>query len=552
MHTRTFWLLTLAVTSALSPDAGAAPFREATARWLPAPTAGWSNKVELCDIDGDNDLDVFVANGAAYNEADLPELPFFWRNEGDHFSDIGLVPTQGVPGDAFPTLEAGWWRVVKCGDVDGDGDLDVFFGGTFQSPSVLLVNNFNAGSSFAASTSLPQTPHSLGDAEFADVDGDGDGDLVVADWGDGDPFFVRGRPRLWMNDGLGNFTDETDERLPGARTGFSWDLEAVDVDDDLDLDIVVSCKVCADGGLLLQNDGSGHFLDQSAFLPGAGNNYEFEAFDFDADDDLDLFTINDGKNLGERVLRNEGGVFTADRDALADVDSEDDDNAALVFDFDSDGDGDVLIASLSGDDRVLVNDGGVFTESIVAVDGPATPGSLGIALGDLNGDGKLDLVMAQGESAFDDLVYEGEDVAVDDVAPAVGVARVDVAHSRVVVRVHDHLSPVRSGDVVVTAQFITSTVPRAATLTLAGEQQWQTPLQSGDRSVVVCAVDRRGNEACGRVVDVVSVDDDGDLVLAGGGCGGCHASGGTLAPGALALLSLLRLRRRTQRRIGAP
>ncbi len=517
--------LTLAIAGATQ----AAPFRDATADWLGAsPTAGWSNKVELCDLDGDGDLDALVANGAAYNVADLPERPYFWRNDGDHFEDKS----------AELPIEEGWWRVVKCADVDGDGDSDAFFGGTFQSQSVLIKND--GGGTLKRSDTLPEESRSLGDAEFADVDGDADLDLVVADWGFGDPFVVRGRPRLWMNDGNGAFVDDTDARLPGARTGFSWDLEAVDVDDDLDLDLVVSCKVCADGGLLLQNDGDGVFLDQSAFLPGAGNNYEFEAADFDGDGDLDLFTINDGVDLGERVLVNDGGVFVEGDAFASGVNSNDDDNAALVVDADGDGDEDVLIASLSGDDRVLINDGGGFVESIVATDSNDTPGSLGIALGDLDGDGKLDLVMVQGEQAFDEAVYLGDDISADDAAPFVGVPRVDVIHNRVVVRAHDHLSPVRAGDVVVSAA-VEGVALRRVPMTWVGEQQWQVPLRAGDRSVMVCAKDRSGHEACSDSV-VVAVDagvGSSDVTLSGGGCFGA-SSAASLVP----LLFVLRRRRR--------
>src|SRR5437660_1552831 len=84
--------------------------------------------------------------------------------------------------------------------------------------------------------------------------------VVVADWGDGDPFVVRGRPRVWINDGSGHFVDESDRRLPQTKTGMSWDLTLIDADDDLDLDVLVSCKACTDGGIYLENQGDGTFL----------------------------------------------------------------------------------------------------------------------------------------------------------------------------------------------------------------------------------------------------------------------------------------------------
>ncbi len=520
--------MSLLLTVLLASAAQSAPFSDATAAWLgPVATDGWSNKVELCDVDSDGDLDALVANGAAYDTADAPERAFLWRNEGDHFVDVPLPVSEG------------WWRVIKCGDVDGDGDSDLFFGGTFQSSSVLLVQGSEGLQD--ASSRLPADPRSLGDAEFADVDGDGALDLVLADWGEGDPFFVRGRPRLWMQGADGVFVDQSEQRLPGARTGFSWDLEAVDVDDDLDLDLLVSCKVCADGGLLLENDGNGVFLDQSAFLPGVGNNYEFEPLDVDDDGDLDLFTINDGPDLSERLLRNEGGIFVDDAAALAPgLRTPDDDNAALVLDVDGDGDPDVLVASLSGDDRIFVNDGGVFSQSVVATDGPFTPGSLGVALGDLDGDGRLDLVMGQGESAFDDAVYLGSDVAADAAPPFMGVPAFDAPHRRVVVRAHDHLTPVRDGDVGVEAVFSQGTTSRRAQLRHAGEEQWQTAVEPADTSVVVCARDRGGLQTCAQRLTFADDAVSDDLRLAGGGCAGTGTAPAALG---LALLVFLPSRR---------
>ncbi|MDP2341136.1 MAG: VCBS repeat-containing protein [Deltaproteobacteria bacterium] len=479
----------------------------------PVPTGGWSNRVELCDVDDDGDLDALVANGAAYSAADLPQRPFLWRNVGDHFVD-----------DELP-VAPGWWRVVKCADVDGDGDSDVFFGGTFQSPSVLLLQSRRE--LHDVSERLPAELSSCGDAEWADVDGDGDLDLAMADWGEGDPLVERGVPRLWMQGTGGVFVDESAERLPGVGAGFSWDLEAVDVDDDLDLDLLVSCKACVDGGLLLQNDGDGVFVDQSGSLPGVGNNYEFEPLDVDGDGDLDLFTVNDGPALGERLLVNEGGVFTEDANAFAPAAvSSDDDNAALVLDVDGDGDPDVLVVSISGDDRVLVNEGGVFVESIVATDGRLTPGSLGAALGDLDGDGKLDLVLGQGEAAFDDAVFLGDDITLDATRPFIGAVRFDVDHQRIVVRAHDHLTPVRDFDVEVTAHFAGAGGPlRSVPLRRAGEQQWQASVGGQDTVVVVCARDRSGIESCADPLGLPAVvHDDAGLVLGGGGCEGAAAS----------------------------
>ena len=93
-----------------------------------------------------------------------------------------------------------------------------------------------------------------------DVDQDDDLDLFVAEFG---PNVVQNR--LWINDGRGRFTDETAARLP-AIDDFTNDADAADIDGDGDLDIVVADGF-DDDSYLLENDGAGHFARRSDLLP---------------------------------------------------------------------------------------------------------------------------------------------------------------------------------------------------------------------------------------------------------------------------------------------
>jgi len=120
-----------------------------------------------------------------------------------------------------------------------------------------------------------------------------------------------------------------------------------------------------------------------------------------------------------------------------------------ILDADSDGDPDFIVAALGEDeDRLLVND---LAGSGTFVTGPATglldtPGTLGIALADLNGDRKLDVVQSQGELAEPEKVWVGDEIAADTAKPV--VLAVDPIGDgadgpRVRARVHDNKSPNR-------------------------------------------------------------------------------------------------------------
>jgi hypothetical protein len=235
---------------------------------------------------------------------------------------------------------------------------------------------------------------------------------------------------LWLNDGTGHFTDATQTRMPDALVRFSWDLELVDVDNDYDLDIVISCKRCG-GGYLFKNDGAGKFSDAGG-LPQYTNNYDFEAMDLDEDGFLDLVTINDGEILNEQSANRREHVFRNNQrgryvDATTlwwppDQNIGEDDNVAVFLDYDSDGHADFLIGSLSGPDRLMINDGkGHLRVARDVFDGAPTPGTLGMAVADLDGDGRLDVVQAQGEDpkALDERVFFGVGLKPDIAPPSI-------------------------------------------------------------------------------------------------------------------------------------
>jgi FG-GAP-like repeat len=451
-------------------------------------TGEWTNKLELADIDVDGDVDLLFANGGDSDSPGRRVLNYVFANDGNGvFEDVSIQ----VLGD-----RPGLTRVIKVHDLNGDGLPDIFLGGAFQTASRLFLGRGGLDFEEVTEAALPTDKLSVGDAEAGDVDGDGDLDLVLSDWGRTDSSENEGAvPRLWLNDGQGRFTDVTDTRIPPGPVGSSWELELVDVDNDFDLDLLVSCVACF-GSRLYHNNGAGRFTDVFWMLPQYPNNYDFEPIDLDRDGFLDLVTINDGAEEEEHVFLADGkGGFKNGtpifwpRSANLGID----DNMAVVLDSESDGDPDILIGSLNGPDRLLLNDGtGRLSLRTDVFQGAHTSGTLAIGVADLNGDRRLDVVQAQGDVNVPEKVYFGTGIPRDTAAPVIGP--VVAADGMVLARVHDNKSPTSPSDWE-SVQLIGPEGP--IPMQWYGEYLWRAPAgPAGEYRV--CATDRAGNQACSR------------------------------------------------------
>jgi len=470
----------------------------------------WTNKVELADINTDGLVDVLFANGGNYDYAGDPEFSQIFLNGGP--GEMFEEATRQVFGPT-PMLA----RVIKVRDVNADGSPDILIGTTFQTQSQLYLGDGSSNFTNVTKTHLPQIKASIGDMEFGDVDGDEDLDVVLADWGPESPTSFTnegGRTMLWLNDGTGHFTNATGARMPEVLVRFSWELEFVDIDNDYDLDILVSCKMC-EGSFLFKNSGAGAFTNVTQQrLPQFSNNYDFEAMDVNCDDYLDVVTINDGLAYREHIFLNDRQGGFRNKTARLWPDSENvgsDDNMAAFLDFDSDRDADLLIGSLDdplGDpDRLLLNEG---TGKLKLVNHTKpilsdTAGTLGIGLADLNGDRKLDVVQAQGEGAWPEKVYLGKNIPVDTAPPVITqVENVRVSGSgeliQIRARVHDNKSPTMPHDWrSVVLRYTSDGKTHQTPMQWYGEYLWRGALDeppTGDISYQVCAMDAAGNKAC--------------------------------------------------------
>ena len=265
-------------------------------------------------------------------------------------------------------------------------------------------------------------------AAWGDVEGDGDLDLDVP---------VRGEPaRLWINDGSGHFTDQATER--GVDNGSLEGVGAVfaDFDNDGDQDLYV---VNAGTNRLYRNDGTGHFVDVAtqAGVADSGVGPSAAWGDYDRDGHLDLYVVNHQPcQFGfqaDRLYHNEGdGTFT-DRTYLIGVDATlGAGYQAAWFDYDGDGDQDLYLANDEFGFQPDVNhlwrndgpgrDGGwVFTDVSVESRTDYAMNSMGIAIGDYDGDQDLDFAISNIGPTV--LARNDGDGSFSEVAGAAGVAR---------------------------------------------------------------------------------------------------------------------------------
>ena len=392
-----------------STAADAQQLVDETAARFPAPSpTNYTNQLTIGDLDGDGDLDIIFANGGNFSTPGVPQAQVVYINDG-----TGVFTDESVARLNF----FGLCRGVELGDIDNDGDLDVIFAQDFNRLPGLFVNDGNGFFTDVSSTQLPNITLSSSRAQFGDIDNDGDLDLYITSGTTSR--FSCGQYRVYVNDGAGFFTDETAARHPIANVCNNTDCIFGDIDNDFDLD-VKTASTGINNSRLYRNNGAGVF-SLVAGVPSDSNCYSYDFCDMDGDGDLDLLGVNCGTGVTELLLKNDGtGTFT-DVSSQISPNPSLDDNDSKFFDFDNDGDLDLIVARLgSGGERVYRNDGNgnfVQVSGVIQVIGDS---SLDLMVADLNNDGRLDVVTAQGESgSFVNRIYMNVTGPADTLAPRI-------------------------------------------------------------------------------------------------------------------------------------
>jgi hypothetical protein len=201
------------------------------------------------DIDADGDLDIFLTDQST---------PYFLINDGLGNFTKDTSRLSGLSRSSFFTAE--------LVDVDKDGYVDLLAGGHEHEgfPTRILWGDSTGSYSTGKSTTLPSVGGygTMVDADFADIDLDGDKDVVLnrTSGGQGSTGFYQGYyVQVIENIGNRQFLDKTSERITSgndaASQWFDW-IRVQDINNDGNVDIVVDD---ASRNLIWYNDGMGNF-----------------------------------------------------------------------------------------------------------------------------------------------------------------------------------------------------------------------------------------------------------------------------------------------------
>ena len=225
--------------------------------------ADGASSVFAADVDGDGDLDVL---SASYNDDTIA----WYENDGSQGFTAHIVTTNA---DAAQS--------VFAADVDGDGDLDVLSASNLDDTIAWYENDGNQSFTAHAITTTADAAQSV---FAADVDGDGDLDVLSASSSDNTIAWYENDP------GGAGLSFTAHAISTAAYSAFS--VFAADVDGDGDLDVLSACP----GNNTIawyENDGVQSFTAHTIATDGA---YSVFAADVDGDGDLDVFSASPGND----------------------------------------------------------------------------------------------------------------------------------------------------------------------------------------------------------------------------------------------------------------
>ncbi|MFT4697882.1 MAG: hypothetical protein ACI9SJ_001013 [Flavobacteriaceae bacterium] len=324
-----------------------------------------AKSVFAADLDGDDDMDVLSASEGDEKVA--------WYENMDGLGTFGpqQVISIGVEGA----------RKIFATDLDGDDDIDVL-ATEGSGDKVIWFENLDGLGNFSAKkiiTTLVDAPLSV---IAADLDGDDDMDVLSASAFDSKIAWYEN------TDGLGTFGPQ---QIISGITSSVRDVHAADLDDDGDMD-VIAADTAADQVIWFENiDGLGTFGTAQIINDNTNGVISIYSADFDGDDNMDVLASSfpDDKIAWFENVDGQG-AFGTEKIINNNVDAIRD---GIAVDLDNDGDIDVLSASAE-DDKVawyenLDGLGNFGSQQIISTE---ADGANTVFAADLDGDGDMDVL----------------------------------------------------------------------------------------------------------------------------------------------------------------
>jgi hypothetical protein len=397
----------------------------------------------LFDSDNDGDLDLYVVQGNALVgelRSDLQNV--LYENDGSgHFKNI-------TEGSGANDIKYGFG--VTTADYDNDGFVDIYV--TNYGQNILLKNNGDNTFEDVTNFAGVGDPAFSTCASFGDLDLDGDLDLYVSNYLIWSPEiaaecfsvqntrdyckpmkYLPARDSLYFNNGDGTFTDVSDTSGIREKSSIGFAVTISDMNNDNYPDILVANDGMEDWLWINQKDGSfqeeamlfGCAVDDSGLLKSSMGMELFDV-DYDGDQDLLITTI---VNESDSFFLNEEGIFVdaTSRFGLAAETRPYTRWGIAVVDFDNDGSveiyestGRVNLQDFIWNDEdelaepnlfLQLNEAGRF-ESVEPQGGVTEPiirTAHGVASGDINNDGGVDLIVVNKDSSINLLMNIVED-----------------------------------------------------------------------------------------------------------------------------------------------
>ena len=288
--------------------------------------------VSIADVDNDGYDDIYLCSLSGKNKLYLN------TGNGD-FREVSKQKNRAC--DSSERTNSSIW-----GDVDNDGDLDLFLTDEY-STNRLFLNNGNGYFYDATESCGLKSTYGGMSASFGDIDNDGKLDLCVVNWGINNLLYKN------ITDKNGNVKFKNisyqinKNNLPASKSN---SVNFADIDNDGDLDLFITNRRSTNR--IFENDGFGNFNDKTKKMLGLDSLLSYGSCfaDFDNDGFVDLFVGNIG---GNKIYKNIDGLYFKDYSEIFGSYYDGYSTGCASGDVDNDGDIDLYVSNYINGNSVL-------------------------------------------------------------------------------------------------------------------------------------------------------------------------------------------------------